>query len=327
MLGWCFLIVFLLFSPSRAADPFEELNNMSLGLYESSLSVVLDTYLASTPIFFCNGQAIYFIYQAKGINASIPFAPDVFTRLKQVSHPLLSAFSVTDDSLQLQEPLTAPAISNITNYLTLLKALPGQIVSDKILKQNASFVEAALTIANMTTMYLSEVLQKGTATQALVEQYLKANVTMEALSVTAMAAAKAQLEDLNQFVQSFVGMIPADAWSRMRVLLVYGHMSRYSELHVQYFARLFNCSETDGSRLVYAEALSGWEKPLIYLTKHIVDFDIGTGLFDDPTRLHHDLLAPQATELLPQILPHHLDRAHRTGECPMMKRKKQMIKK
>ena len=73
-------------------------------------------------------------------------------------------------------------------------------------------------------------------------------------------------------------------------------MAREGEIAMQYFEKLFG--EREGLRLVFAEEL--WDEPseLRLLATHVLDASVGEGFFGDARRMHRDLLADAAAQVL-----------------------------
>jgi hypothetical protein len=91
-------------------------------------------------------------------------------------------------------------------------------------------------------------------------------------------------------------------WRRLRVIVMGTQLPRRGNLAVQYFARLFG--ETgEGDRVVYAEAIFDEARALDLLGTRLLDTRIGTAFFDDPSRMHRDLLSDAARAYLDELLP------------------------
>ena len=75
-------------------------------------------------------------------------------------------------------------------------------------------------------------------------------------------------------------------------------MPRAKAARVQFWARALNASETDGQRIIYCEALSELKDCLSLASTHLMDSKVGLAFFDDKTRMHRDLLADAATDIL-----------------------------
>jgi hypothetical protein len=76
---------------------------------------------------------------------------------------------------------------------------------------------------------------------------------------------------------------------------------RKGSLTVQYFARLLG-EPGEGARIVYAESIRDESKALDLMATWAVDTGIGVDFFNDPLRMHRDLLADVAQDYLPLLV-------------------------
>ena len=79
-------------------------------------------------------------------------------------------------------------------------------------------------------------------------------------------------------------------------------MPRQQNLAVQYFAWLLS-EPGEGKRIVYSESVWDEQKALGLLATHQIDGDIGAAFFDDDRRMHRDLLADAAKDILKGMEP------------------------
>src|SRR5205085_273935 len=82
-------------------------------------------------------------------------------------------------------------------------------------------------------------------------------------------------------------------WGKLKVVITGSALPRKENLATQYFARLLGVPG-EGPRLVYAEGLYEEAKALRLLNASAVDTRLGEVFFDDPARMHRDLLADAA---------------------------------
>ncbi|MBI2491633.1 MAG: hypothetical protein HYV94_05985 [Candidatus Rokubacteria bacterium] len=115
-------------------------------------------------------------------------------------------------------------------------------------------------------------------------------------------AARAQLDALHARVAAWRSELGPAEWERLHVVIVAAHMPREGEVTFQYWSRLLR-EPVEGRRIVYAEGL--WEEPraLDLLAQHLLDGSGGEAFFGDFMRMHRDLLADEAREYLPSLLP------------------------
>ncbi len=114
-------------------------------------------------------------------------------------------------------------------------------------------------------------------------------------------ATRADLDSLHRLVCRWRERMPAGDWSRLTVIVMGAPLPRKGNLAVQYFARLLG--ETgEGQRILYAESLFDEPKALDLLATRLVDTQVGLDFFDDPTRMHRDLLSDAAKDYLDHLL-------------------------
>ena len=74
-------------------------------------------------------------------------------------------------------------------------------------------------------------------------------------------------------------------------------MPRRDNVGTQYFARLLG-EKGEGKRVLYAEAIFDEARALNLLGTKLIDTRIGEDFFDDPLRMHRDLLGDAARAYL-----------------------------
>lgn len=112
----------------------------------------------------------------------------------------------------------------------------------------------------------------------------------------ALDAARAEIADLDAAITAVHRLLGPAELERLHVIVVGAHMAREGEIAMQYFQQLLG--EREGLRLVFAEGL--WDEPseLQLLATHLLDASLGEGFFGDARRLHRDLLADAAAQVL-----------------------------
>lgn len=115
-------------------------------------------------------------------------------------------------------------------------------------------------------------------------------------------ATRAQLDALHAQVSAWRRELRPAEWDRLHVVIIGPHMPRDGEVTTQYFSRLLR-EPAEGRRIIYAESL--WDEPraLDLLATHLLDGGVGEAFFGDFMRMHRDLLADDARDYLPRLLP------------------------
>jgi hypothetical protein len=113
-------------------------------------------------------------------------------------------------------------------------------------------------------------------------------------------AARVQIDAIHAQVSAWRKQLPPDDWQKLRVVIMGSQMPRKGHIAVQYFAKLLK-EPGEGKRIIYAEALFDEQKAVNLLGTHLLDTQIGAAFFNDPERMHRDLLADAATEYLKKL--------------------------
>jgi hypothetical protein len=114
-------------------------------------------------------------------------------------------------------------------------------------------------------------------------------------------AARAELDALHALVGRWRADMPAGEWDRLTVIVMGRPLPRKDSLAVQYFSRLLG-EPGEGRRVVFAESLFDESKALDLLATRVVDTQLGVDFFDDPMRMHRDLLGDAARDYLDRLL-------------------------
>jgi hypothetical protein len=114
------------------------------------------------------------------------------------------------------------------------------------------------------------------------------------------AASLSQLTNLHDLVRSWIDKYPQVDWKSIYILQCSAHMPREKNILAQYFQKLMGI-EYEGEQFVYAE--TGDETACRNLLKtHITDRTLGVNLFNEPMRMHRDLLADAAEKIVPMLV-------------------------
>jgi len=106
-------------------------------------------------------------------------------------------------------------------------------------------------------------------------------------------AAAVQIEAYHRQVTTWRKSLGADAWKRVRVVVLGKQLPRKENIATQYFARLLDVPG-EGPRLSYAEELSGDDAAIDLLGSRLLDRTAARAFFNDPERLERDLLSDGA---------------------------------
>jgi hypothetical protein len=117
----------------------------------------------------------------------------------------------------------------------------------------------------------------------------------------AAEAARVELDALHRQVTLWRAQMSPEEWQRLSVVILGSPLPRRDNLAVQYFARLLG-EPGEGRRIIYAESIHDESKALDLMATRAVDTGIGVDFFNDPLRMHRDLLADAARDYLPILI-------------------------
>jgi hypothetical protein len=143
--------------------------------------------------------------------------------------------------------------------------------------------------------YLAKVLETGKAPARELRALL--HDVAPKLDENSREAAQAQIDGLHREMRQYRAQLSEAEWKRLRVIVQGSQPPRKDHLAVQYFARLLG-EPGEGERIVYAEMLFDETKALALLGTKLLDARVGQDVWEDPSRLHQDLLGPEARAYL-----------------------------
>ncbi len=114
-------------------------------------------------------------------------------------------------------------------------------------------------------------------------------------------AVRAQLDGYHRQMLAWKERMSPSDWSRLTVVVMGMPLPRKNNTAVQYFARLLG-EPGESQRIVYSESVFDETRALDLLATRAVDTQIGIDFFNDPLRMHRDLLGDAAGMYLPLLI-------------------------
>ncbi|RNA07945.1 hypothetical protein BpHYR1_002165 [Brachionus plicatilis] len=284
------LILFLFILNYSEQALFEDINQINLNLYAKSKQLDFNnlTYLminGDSPSLYINGTLVDYQFNMT--------KNTTYEALKEISHLSLSIISqfgnrcnhkLSDDQISDFELLKTKMYTMFAGILT------DSLIPDHLRLDQIKFVKESIKI-------VENMLEKEKFDCADLGSY--AAVSKPILDENIYQAALSQLMDLDGLMRNWLQKYNFVNWDKIYVLLCSSHMPKNKHIFVQYFQNLLSVG-FEGDRLVYAET-SDDEVCRDLLKTHITDKLIGTNLFNEPMRMHRDLLADAAAQIIPQM--------------------------
>ncbi len=271
-----------------AAAALAESNADSRAAYRAARERVL---ARSGPVVLFDGDDLIFRYGETRRVSKI--TPAIYTDLKTVAHVALGLAAL----LTPLEPgaLDPARLFVLKSYQETIEKARKAIEHRGLSKVQRQRQEKILDACDEL---LSEVIRgKKIDAKIVVAGLRKLRLPLE---LNTAEAARAQIDSLHRAMTAYRAKLTEEEWGRLKVVIQGSAMPRKSHLAVQYFARLLG-EAGEGRRIIYAEAVFDEARALSLLGTHLLDTQLGADIYDDPQRLHRDLLADAARGYLDEL--------------------------
>jgi hypothetical protein len=273
-----------------AADPLTTLNNAFRVAYHRIKEANLDR---GGPVILMEGDNI--VLRRGGKRVDVPYTPAVYHILKDIAHVPL-ALDVILASHAGEETLNDAILAELRDYRSLLNSAEPSLAAQgldpeqldrqkKILAECRGFLDSAVQSRRCPR-------DERVAFARRMNPLVMKNVG---------EAARAELDALHARVSAWRKEMNGEEWKTLRVVILGSALPRRQNLAVQYFARLLG-EPGEGPRIIYAESIRDEAKALDLMATRAVDTDIGIDFFNDPARMHRDLLSDAARDYLPLLI-------------------------
>jgi hypothetical protein len=243
------------------------------------------------PVVLLDGDNLILLHKGNRIEGQR--IPEIYHTLKAIAHApvavqvLLAPYG--------EAAIDVERLSGLKEYREQLvqaeNALNGRGLSDEQLRRSKKILASCRT-------FLDSVIKMERAKRAEVNAF--AHEMGPLVIAHATDAARAQLDAMHQQMKKWRALLMAEEWQSLHVVIIGSAMPRKGNLAVQYFARLLG-EKGEGLRILYAESLWEEAKALNLLGVSLVDSSMAVDFFGDDLRMHIDLLAPLAEELLKKM--------------------------
>jgi hypothetical protein len=223
-----------------------------------------------------------------GKRKAFRIVPPQYHALKAVSHAPLAAYVLLHPTVDIAGAKSKEKIDEIRAYLERLvqarEGLGKYGFSPVSLQRQKDILDAS-----------SRFLEQALETDKIESSALVTFVRSMGPKVLANAqeAASLQLQAMHRQVLEWKSELTGAEWEQLHVIVMGSPLPRRGNLAMQYFTRLLEL-KTESNRLVYTESVFDEGRALNILGTHLLDTHIGEAFFDDPARMHRDLLADAA---------------------------------
>ena len=271
-------------------DPFTTLNDASRIAYRLAKDAAL---ARNGPVIFVEGDDL--VLKRGAERSKVRFIPATYHVMKAISHVVL-AIDVTLAAHADEHPLGDEVLKDLRKYRSLIPPVVEGLATSGLDDENRD--RQKVTLAE-STVFLDSVVERRDCSHA--DRVAFTRRMWPLIRTNSESAARSALDSLHRQVGLWRGQLSAEEWNRLTVVVMGTQLPRKGNLAVQYFARLLG-EPGEGPRIVYAEALFDEARALDLLATRLVDTQIGIDFFNDPLRMHRDLLSDAAQEYLPILI-------------------------
>ena len=278
------------------ADPFLPMNRVFREAYAELRGQVL---AKTTPIIVQIGGALVLL--RNGARTEAPALSARYHELKAVAHIPLTLYVMLTPAADAKLDLTR---------MDKLRQYRGLVVQSRASLAGRGFrpeqLARQLRIVDRSLEFIDQTVRAGAVSSTKLRRFTRSQ--SDDIQANTYEAAEDQIETMERQVQAWLREMSLEEKARLHIIVSSPHMPRVGNLAMQYFSVVlgepyegrYEEEEEKKSdfRLIYSEALREEQDILRVLGTHRVDADIGVYFFDDAQRMHRDLLADPAEQII-----------------------------
>jgi hypothetical protein len=276
--------------PSAPSDPLMILNNTFRAAYQHAKETML---VKGGPVILSEGDNL--VLRKSGRRVEVRYRPPVYHALKSFAHIPL-ALDVILATRAGAETLDDPVVGELRAYRKLIAAVEESIATHGL---DAEQLARQRKILDACVKFLDSVVQARKCTSEDRRAFTRHLTPL--VMANAADAVRAEVDALHRQVCDWKSQMTEDEWKHLSVVILGSQLPRTQNLALQYFARLLDVPG-EGSRITYAESIHDESQALDLMATRALDTIIGVDFFNDPSRMHRDLLSDAAKEYLPLLI-------------------------
>ncbi|MCW5551266.1 MAG: hypothetical protein KIS67_03765 [Verrucomicrobiae bacterium] len=280
----------------EASDPLATLNTAFRTAYADLRSKVVQK---SSPVIIQSGDKMVLI--KNGVRTEASAFTSRYHELKSVAHVPLALYVMLVSGADAR--MDTPQLNHLRAYRSLVMkgrdSLAGRGFGPDQLACQFRILDRSIALIDAT-------LGNGLVTKAELREFTRGQ--KEDILRNAYEAAEDQVNTMDQQFKAWQAEMTPEERKELRAAVSSVHMARVGNIAMQYFSVAldepfegrFEAEEIKDSdfRLIFTESVFDESEILNAVGSHIVDADIGHSFFADRQRMHRDLLADAAEDIL-----------------------------
>jgi hypothetical protein len=276
--------------PSSTPDPLTTLNDAFRADYRKAKAAILER---SGPVILAEGDNL--VLKKGGQRVEVHYVPAVYHALKAFAHIPL-ALDVILETRAGAVPLDDSVVGELKQYRGLIAAVEATIASHGL---DAEQLERQRKIIGACVKFLDSVVESRKCSRE--DRVGFARRMTPFVMANADEAGRAELDALHRQVIDWKSQMTDEEWKGLSVIIMGPQLPRKQNLALQYFTRLLG-EPGEGRRITYSESIYDESKALDLMATRAIDTAIGVDFFNDPLRMHRDLLSDAAKDYLPLLI-------------------------
>jgi hypothetical protein len=267
-----------------AADPLMTLNGAFRADYLRTKEAAIS---GGGPVILSQGDKV--VLRRGNTRQEVAYRPAIYHTLKAIAHVPLAL----DVVLARHENVAALDEADLADMRQLRDLMAQTEPSLVTMGLEPEQLDRARTIFAESRKFLDSVVQAKRCSRD--ERIAFARRMLPVVMKNVGEAARAELDALHARVGAWRKEMSPEEWKTVKVVILGAALPRKQNLSLQYFARLLG-EPGEGPRIIYAESVQDEAQALDLMATGIVDTGIGVDFFNDPTRMHRDLLSDAAKD-------------------------------
>lgn len=243
------------------------------------------------PIVLCMDNSLTLINGKH--REKIPFIKLHYTGLKEVSHITLGTFVLLVN--HTDENLSDKTIARLNEYKSGIEKASSQVSTNEGLKPEDEARQKALI--STTLAFLERSIKEKRVSADELQVYVRATSVPDLEN--ADEAVASQMTSMDKAMAKWRKELTPEEWNKLYIFIATAHMPRQQLIAFQYFAKLLNQTQ-EGDRVIVGEnpGTTTEEQGIDLVLTHILDRKVAVQFFNDPWRMHRDLLSDAGTKWL-----------------------------